>query len=189
MPVLIETLSVVIKRKAIREKYPGGFPAFEVDAPFSGPVDFFCADEDLAKVGFMTPTDVEWFCNRMAEHGIGSPDMPTDLVVVAACTEAPTRPCGWIEIIRYQLDEGVVLAARLKGSNEDTLVVPEGWTYAASATRNTRFVPNEDFAASLVYVGPAGDGLDAYREKATGELRYVGRPVDPYLMLAQRTLA
>jgi len=189
MPVLIETLSVVIKRKAIKEKYPGGLSAFEVNAPFSGPVDFFCADDDLAKVGFMTPADVGWFCDRMAEYGIGSPEKPTDLVVVAACTEAPTRPCDWIEIIRYQLDEGVVLAARLKGSNDDTLVVPEGWAYETSATKNTRFTLNEDFAASLVYVGPAAGGLDAYREKATGELRYIGRPVDPYLMLAQHLRA
>ena len=189
MPVLIETLSVVIKRQAIKEKYPGGFPAFEVNAPFSGPVDFFCADEDLAKVGFMAPSDVGWFCDWMAEYGIGAPEKPTDLVVVAACTEAPTRPCDWIEIIRYQLDEGVVLAARLKGSNDDTLVVPEGWTYATSATKNTRFTMNEDFAASLVYVGATDDGLDVFREKANGELRYIGRPVDPYLMLDQRTLA
>ena len=36
MPVLIEAISVVIRRKAINDKYPGGYLAFEQDAPMIG---------------------------------------------------------------------------------------------------------------------------------------------------------
>ena len=189
MPVLIETISVVIRRQAIKEKYPGGLPAFEVGTPFSGPVDMMCADDDLVKVGFMAPVDVGWFCDLLGIYGIRSPENPVDLVVIDSGTAAPTRRCDWIELIQYEVDGGTVLAARLKGSSDDTLVVPENWTYETSATKNTSFVRNEDFDAGRVYLGSTGDGLDVYRDKITGELRYIGRPTDPLHALAQRVMA
>ena len=55
MAILVEAISVVIKRSVIDQKFPGGWEAFVEDCPNRT----LCADSALARVGFMTPVDVE----------------------------------------------------------------------------------------------------------------------------------
>ena len=57
MSVLVEGISVIIKRKKIDEMFPGGWDAFVEDVPNRT----LCADDELARVGFMSSPDAEAF--------------------------------------------------------------------------------------------------------------------------------
>lgn len=189
MPVIIEAISVVIRRKAIDEKYLGGYLAFDQEAPTMGPVDTLCADDDIAAVVFMAPIDVKKYCDYLGKFGIGSPENPVDLAVIDQFTGAVT-PCDWLETTGVDLEGGGrVLIARLVGNTDDTPVVPEGWTWENSITKNTFFMPNEALKDSVEYVRSEPDGLDVYRDKATGALRYIGRPTNPTITMSQRVQA
>ena len=66
MAVLVEAISVIVRRDAIESKYLGGWDAFEKDSPNAT----LCADEHLARVGFMTPVDVESFIKYLVSYGL-----------------------------------------------------------------------------------------------------------------------
>lgn len=189
MPVIVEAITVLIRRKAIDEKYPGGYLAFDQEAPTMGPVDTLVADDDIAAVAFMAPVDVKQYCEYLGKFGIGSPENPVDLAVIDQFTGAVT-PCDWIETAGQVVEGGgPVLTARLVGSSDETLVVPGGWSWEHSITKNTFFMPNEALMDSVEYIRSEPSGLDVYRDKITGELRYIGRPTDPLHARAQRVMA
>jgi hypothetical protein len=62
MAVLIEAISVAIRQETLEAKYPGGIEGFVRDVPNQT----FCADSYLARVGFMTPVDVEGYIRQLA---------------------------------------------------------------------------------------------------------------------------
>ena len=55
MAVLVEAISVIVRAAAIHQKYPGGWEAFKRIIPNQT----LCADNELVRIGFMTPDDVE----------------------------------------------------------------------------------------------------------------------------------
>ena len=66
MAVLVEAISVIVRRDAIDRRFSGGWREFLNAVPNNT----FCADEDLARVGFMTPQDVEAFVRRLDCGGL-----------------------------------------------------------------------------------------------------------------------
>ena len=66
MAVLVEAISVVVRRVAIEERFHGGWREFEAAVP-NGTL---CADKELARVGFMTPPDVEAFVSHLEMSGL-----------------------------------------------------------------------------------------------------------------------
>ena len=54
MPVLLEAISVIVRRETLERKYPGGVDGYARDCPNRT----FCADEYLTRVGFTGPPDV-----------------------------------------------------------------------------------------------------------------------------------
>jgi hypothetical protein len=184
MPVLTEALNVVVKRSSIDRLYPGGFTAFETFAPYIGPgIDTFCADDQLARIGFTNSGDIRSFCEQLEQFGFRPPTDTVDLVVVSALT-GPTVQCDWLEFVRYQVDGGVVWAARMKGSTSHVLVVPFGWSWKTSLTVNCRYAPDSELDTA-VYVGTTTAGVDVYRDEITGQPRHIGRSVAPPLPDAQ----
>jgi len=65
MAVLVEAISVIVRRKAIDHSYPGGWDAFVAEVPNKT----LCADDQLARVGFMTPQDVQNFIRALGDRG------------------------------------------------------------------------------------------------------------------------
>ena len=57
MAVLVEGISVIVRRDAIESKYDGGWDTFVDNVPNAT----LCADDEIARVGFMGPADVEAF--------------------------------------------------------------------------------------------------------------------------------
>ena len=66
MAVLIEGISVVVRRDVIEQKYPGGIAQYEKDCP----TGTFCADPNLTAIRFMIPKDVQPFIQSLERHGI-----------------------------------------------------------------------------------------------------------------------
>ena len=66
MGVLIEDISVVVKRSAIDQLCRGGWAGFLAAVPNST----LCADNHLARVGFLSPRETEAFVPRAAHSGL-----------------------------------------------------------------------------------------------------------------------
>jgi hypothetical protein len=95
MAVLAECLSIIIPVRTLEERYPGGVGRYELSCPNQS----FCRDEHLARVGFMSPADVERFVASITatssltllEGGVF-----VDIAVVDMFF-GPTAPCPWLE--------------------------------------------------------------------------------------------
>ena len=60
MAVLVEAISVVVRREAIDRSFAGGWDSFVSLVPNAT----LCSDGQLARVGFMDPKAVERFVRR-----------------------------------------------------------------------------------------------------------------------------
>ena len=80
MPILIEAISVVVKKRAIEERFPGGVPGFVSQVPNQT----YCDDGNLVRVGFMSPPDVQDFVGHLEACGLVylNNGCPEDIVVV-----------------------------------------------------------------------------------------------------------
>ena len=174
MAVLVEGISVIIKAQAIIDRYPGGWEAFEANPPNAT----LCADNELIRVGFMTPVDAKGFVERLASHGIEYlRDGKAIDLVVADQQRGLAAPCEWAEFGRLDWEgdsEKRVAACRLVGSRYGQVLTPDGWSYDGSLSARFGFVPSgweSEFLDRLSHK----DGLDVYRDIETGKEVYVGR--------------
>ena len=174
MPVLIEAISVVVRVDAVERKYPGGWPSFAASAPNQT----LCADGELARIGFMNPSDVQAYVDALAQHGIlYQVDGAARDVVVVDQIRGPVLTCPWIEFGHLNLEgdpKQRVAACRLSGSKSNKVATPDGWVFARSLTSSYGFVPSEHQDKSLNFVRRQ-DGLDVYLNELTGEEVFVGR--------------
>jgi hypothetical protein len=68
MAVLVEAISVVLRRASIARSYPGGWDGFVEAVPNTT----LCYDDDIARVGFMSPPDVERYVTDLQRCGLHS---------------------------------------------------------------------------------------------------------------------
>lgn len=176
MPVLIEALSVVIRLDRLKAKIPANSPV--VGQMASHPS--FCADGELVRLAFMRPDDVADFVGDMEGLGLvhvvedANGRRAQDLAVVDQLA-GPTVAAAWLEIRHVDLEpDGFqpVATARLADSKETRTVFPKGWGWKGSMSEQARFVPT-DKADELVEFLRTEDGVDVYRDRKTGELRYL----------------
>lgn len=171
MAVIIEGISVVVRRARIEESYPGGWDQFVADCPNQT----LCADHDLARVGFMTPIDVEAFVRHLEQSGLifTRAGKAADIVVVDQL-RGPTGPCDWVDFGHVEIDGNRVAACRQVGSTAKRLAMPDGWSYRESLSSAYGFVPTEVADRSLRFLRHE-NGLDVYLNMVTGAEVFVGR--------------
>lgn len=173
MAVLIEAISVVLRRAAIERTFPGGWSRF-IDYV---PSDTLCADDKLARVGFMSPSDVKSFIEAIEQMGLQyiRDGVAVDLVVVDQ-QRGPSVPCEWLEFGHVSIDEAEnrVAVSRDTASNSNALATPEGWTFSGSLSEKFTFVPNQDMDSKLRFLRKEGD-LDVYLNVDTGKEVFLGR--------------
>lgn len=175
MAVLIEAISVVVRVDAIRARYPGGWSAFR-DAVPNGTL---ACDDELARVGFMTPDDARAFLDGLEARGLvfRRDGACVDCAVVDQ-RRGPTAPCAWLEYGHVVFDGHRVAAGRIKGSRSGRVFTPDGWTYEKSLSRDHGFTPTGDPDGDLEFLRHEG-GLDVFRNRLTGKEVYVGRTSRP----------
>jgi hypothetical protein len=174
MAVLVEAISVVIRCDRLLIAFDNDWDAFKDTVP-NGTL---CADNEVARVGFMSPTDVENYVSRLAKHGLRYivDGTAKDLIVVDQ-QRGPAARCDWIEFGHINLDRESkkrVSACRLRGSTESVVVTPEGWTFEESLSASFGFVPNSQIEKSLTF-DRHQDGLDVYHNRLTGKEVFIGR--------------
>jgi len=174
MAVLVEGISVIVRRDSIARCLPGEWTEFEKLVPNAT----LCTDDELARVGFMHPRDVESFVTLIEGLGLRyvENDEAVDIAVVCAQT-GPAVHCEWLEFYCAQLDtpQQVVLAARLIGGTQELLATPDDWTWEGSLTAKGTFVLTEEMPNQLRFLRHEGS-LDVYLDLTTGQEVFVGRP-------------
>ena len=178
MAVLVEATSVVVRREAIELWLEGGMEHFQALVPN----ETLCSDDDIVRVGFMTPADTEAFVRRLQAAGLTYLEnkKAIDLVVVDQDRGAIAR-VDWLEVVRFTFDDGetVVTAAYLLDDSlpsprrTDWLSAPDWWSYEGSISQKRTVHRVDDHPE--VELLDHHDGLDVYRDLATGERVYVGR--------------
>jgi hypothetical protein len=182
MAVLVEGVSVVVRRAAIELRYSGGADAF-VEAA-AGPA--FCADDELACVGFLATADAEAFCEALAEAGLSFGDDGTAAdVAVVDQFEGVVTDTDWLEFARLDSDgAGHEIAAcwLYEGPRNDDVIhlpsgelelsVPDGWEYATSLSAAARFIADDEIDERLEFVRHDPSLGDIYRDLTTGEELY-----------------
>jgi hypothetical protein len=109
MAVLVEGISVVIRRDAIVRTFGPSWDAFVVAVPNRT----LCADPEIARVGFMHPDDVQAYVVQLGTKGMLHlrTENAVDLVVVDQL-RGPTSHCDWLDFGSVDLQGHKVSALR-----------------------------------------------------------------------------
>ena len=164
MAVLAEMYSVILRNSRIEAHYPGGLDGYRSACPNST----FCSDGEVCRIGFMALTDAEALLDSLEAVGLGKDS--GDLALLDE-SQGLLQPCDWLALGRI---EGMPAAA-LIGSQLEVLVAPPGWSPSQGKAKH---LTKEDLQRDYELIG-AEDGAETYRNRATGELVYVGRVQPP----------
>ncbi len=173
MAVLIEGTSVVVRVDALLERFPGGWEAFKRIVSNQT----LCADNEIVRIGFMSPQDVEPFVKKLQGAGLEFlRDGEAIDIAVADQIRGLTSKCTWLEFGQVDMSgKGQrVSACRLVGSQLMQVVTPPGWQFEGSLSSTFGFVPSEHAAKGMKYLRHE-NGLDVYLNPITGKEMYVGR--------------
>ena len=173
MAVLIEGTSVVIRADTLLKKFPGGWEAFKRIVPNKT----LCADNEIVRVGFMSPQDVESFVKKLQGAGLEFlRDGEAIDIAVADQMRGLTSKCTWLEFGKVDIsgDGQRVAVCRLVGSQLMQIVTPPGWKFEGSLYSTFGFVPNEHAEKCMRFLRHE-KGLDVYINLITGKEKYVGR--------------
>ena len=183
MAVLIEAISVVVRRDAVVRSFRGGWEAFKGIVPNNT----FCTDTGISRVGFMEPNAARNFIERLEFGGLTfvEDSEAKDLAVVDQ-QRGPTVDCRWLEFSRFSMgNSGYALACWMwdkprKGYGVHTsgkridLHTPPGWKYEGSLSQNFTFVPSEERNERLKFLRREGN-LDVFQDNQTGEILFLPR--------------
>ena len=151
MAVLVEAVSVIVRRDAIDRAYEGGWNAFVSAVPNAT----LCSDGEIARVGFTSTDEVESFVRLLEYRGLTfrQGGQAKDIAIVDQ-HRGPTTRCEWLDFGRIDygadgrkvsacwLSEGPRIAAgiHMRGASMP-LATPSGWTFQGSLSDRFTFVP------------------------------------------------
>jgi len=168
MAVLVEGISVIVRARPIIEKYGDGWDAFVADCPS----ETLCADGQLVCVSFMDPRDAEQFASTLTTRGLTyRADGEAVDFVIADQQEGFSPPCKWATLGKAPApgaETEWVVACRLAGSDNQTLMTPDDWSYEGSLSENFGTKKTDASSDHLEFLRSEG-GTDVYRDTETGE--------------------
>ena len=188
MAVLVEAISVIVRHDSIDLRFPGGWQGFESSVPNAT----ICTDKQIARVGFMTPKDVENFINHLEDKGLIflAQEKVVDLAVVDQ-QRGLTIPCDWLEFGKLPFrdtDEKVSMCWLYEGERiyghglymsgtSMELCTPLNWEFEGSLSQRTTFIETSDVEKRLKFLR-SEDGVDVYLDTQSGKEVYQGRNDD-----------
>ena len=190
MAVLVEAISVIVRRKAIDDKLTNGWGGFQEIVPNKT----LCFDDNLARVGFMSPQDVQGFVYQLQERGLTflKNNQAVDIAVVDQ-QRGVTTECAWLTFTHLNINAvgdkvavcwlvseersqaaGIHMPSNWQPGESIKLATPRGWTYENSLSQNFKFVENDNLHKEMIFLGHE-DGMDVYLDLKTGKKLYEGR--------------
>ena len=182
MAVLVEGISIVVRRDAIVTKMSRGWDEFLRLVPNQT----LCYDDNLVRVGFMTPMDNEAFSNILRKHRLifVKNNKFIDYAVVDQ-REGLTISCDWLKFSHITFfDPPMTVAAcefinpvwekREPGDNSIQIAFPANWNYEHSLSKEFHFVSTEEMPSKMKLLRHE-DGVDVYLDTETGKKGFVGR--------------
>lgn len=190
MAVLVEAISAIVRRKAIDDKFMNGWEGFQGIVPNNT----LCYDNDLARVGFMSPQDVQGFVYQLQERGLTflTKNKAQDIAVVDQ-QRGVTSECAWLMFSHLNINEagdkvavcwlvseeriqtaGIHMPLNWQPGESIKLATPPGWTYENSLSQKFNFVENENLNKEKIFLGREDD-MDVYLDLKTGKKLYEGR--------------
>ena len=164
MSVLVEALSVVVRRVTLDINYPGGSDAYiKAATAEDSRARLACADDELTSVSFLSPNDAARWMESLAAFDIVH--MGDGACLQIACVDqqvGPTIPCDWIEW--RQRDEGYS-ECWLAGTEPGEMATPVDWTPEHSR-RLVRDAAGEGHERMLPLA--VEDGLEYWLDLDTG---------------------
>lgn len=138
--MLVEGISVIIRAERLLEAFGGNWDRFKSLVPN----DTLCADGELVRVGFLSPSETEEFCNALERTGLVFRDDAGDSRDFTVCDQQKgmTIPTDWATFghTKWQGDAAKMVAGcQLVGSASKQLFTPDGWTFDQSLTENFLF--------------------------------------------------
>jgi len=180
MPVLIEGISVVVRRDAIGRSFVGGWHGFLQLVPNQT----LCYDDELARVGFMNPSDVGEFVAALERGGMQFvvDSEARDLAVVDQRT-GPTTTVRWLRVRTVESFElgGKIQICELVGGTAGApsqpgfeVALPPQWRYAGSLSESHVYVPRPEASGRLLHLRNDGQ-VESYVDFASGKVVFAGR--------------
>jgi tetratricopeptide (TPR) repeat protein len=171
MAVLIEALSVVVRRDAIVRSYTGGWDQFVIDVPNMT----LCADDYLARVGFMIPADAKAFMARLENLGLVycQGGKAADFVCVDQ-KRGPTIEVDWLNLGGVEIQTGKIKLGWFHLEEPDgrvALPADPNWTAAETVEE----ILPEEMDDRMKFLRRENN-MDVYLNLRTGKETYVGRP-------------
>lgn len=171
MAVLVEAISVIVRRSAITQRFKGGWAAFLNAIPNATG----CHDDDLARVGFMSPDGVQAFVSELEAGGLifRRDGQAVDIAVVDQ-VRGPTVPAPWLEIGTIELPHIKVKACWPAGSELEEIALPPGWEFEGSLSQKPGFVAEGTEGDRLKFLRHER-GTDVYLDLLSGKEVFVAR--------------
>lgn len=103
MAVLVEAISIIIRKDAIERFYSGGWSGFCEEIP-NGTM---CCDGEVVRLGFLRPAEVGGFVSHMRSHGLThlQDGVAVDLAVVDQF-DGLIDECDWLAFGRFNFGKG-----------------------------------------------------------------------------------
>jgi hypothetical protein len=178
MSVLVEAISIIILRRAIDERYIGGWNGFVADIPNRT----VCDDGEIVRVGFMDGSDAILYVENLQSKGLRFTDDADETFVDFAIVdqmEGMKLNCEWLDVHQATFFEtGIeIKKCSLKGSAITAVYLPDGWEYAGSLSQKCSYTPPNQEDNNMKFLRHE-DGVDVYLDLTTGEECYMGRTLN-----------
>lgn len=179
MAVLIEAVSVVVRRAAAEARYAGGMQAFARSIPNRAT----CADRHLLCVGFMATRDAEAYVESLEAGGLrcrrgvepAADDEAVDVAVVSQ-RRGPWIALSWLKYATVENDGRKLDVCWLAGEAPGDVAVPNGWVYEKSLSADgPGFMPDSAVGDRLRFLRHEGN-VDVYLDLQTDQELYTARP-------------
>jgi len=137
MAVLVEAISVIVRRAAIEQRFAGGWQGFLHQVPNAT----LCYDDDFACVGFLSSMEVKAYASTLEAGGLvfHKDGQAVDLAVVDQL-HGPTVPAPWLSSGTVESPKMKIRACWVPGQYPKEIKCPDSWKYEGSLSDKPEFV-------------------------------------------------
>ena len=129
MAVLVEAISVIVRRWDVTHRFPGGLRAFRALSTNHT----FCTDGRLVRVGFGSPDEAVAFVQQLQDVGfVGVAEGRAIDSCLVDQIKGMVYRAEWLEVYTFPYRGGGLTLASLAGDTSSKVACPAGWVFETS---------------------------------------------------------